>query len=95
MAAVFNLTAAMDKTPYSAGDTMTVNVTGTVINPGVATTDTLSVNVQAEDGSTDTLSTTATIDASVPETWQIVSVTDTGGRTWTISADGHSASATA
>jgi len=95
MAAVFNLAAAMDKTPYATGDLMTVNITGTVVNPGQATTDTLTISVQAEDGSTDTLSTTATIDASVNEAWQIVSVTDTGGRTWTISSDGHSASATA
>jgi len=95
MAAVFNLAAAMDKTPYATGDLMTVNITGTVVNPGQATTDTLTINVQAEDGSTDTLSTTATIDASVNEAWQIVSVTDTGGRTWAISSDGHSASATA
>jgi len=95
MAAVFNLVAAMDKTPYEAGDVMTVNVTGDVINPGATTLDTVSVNVESEDGSTATLSTTATIDASVAETWRIVSVTDTGGRTWTVSADGHSAFATA
>lgn len=93
MAAIFNLTAAMDKPSYNQGDVMTCNVSG-VVTSDAGSADTLTINIKAADGSTTALSATAMING-LPETWSIDSVTDTGGRTWTVSSDGHSASATA
>lgn len=92
MSATFNLTAALDKATYNPGETATLTVSGTVISS--ASSSSLAVNVTASDGSTTSLPLTMSV-GGTEETWQITSVTDSSGRAWTVSADGHSATATA
>ena len=98
MADTFNLTAAFDKPAYNVGDTMTLTVSGTVVTdpstpPPVAAT----LTVTAADGALTTLTANATINPTGggSQTWMISKVSDTSNRTWTISADGASATATA
>ena len=80
MADTFNLTAAFDKASYNPGDTMTLAVTGTVTS-GSATPVSATLTVTAADGTTASLAATSSVTG--------------GAETWTIAADGHSATATA
>jgi hypothetical protein len=93
MADTFNLTASFDKTSYAPGDAMTLTVAGTVTS-GSPVPISATITVQAADGSTATLAASSQV-AGAPETWAITAVTDTASRTWTVSPDGKSATATA
>ena len=93
MADNFNLTASFDKSSYNPGDTMTLTVDGTVTS-GSATPVAATLTITAADGSTPSLAATSSVTGAA-ETWVISAVSDTATRTWTIAADGHSATATA
>ena len=93
MADVFNLTAGFDKASYNPGDTMVLSVTGSV-TAGNPTPVSATLTVTAQDGTTTVLAAASSV-TGAPETWAITAVSDTAGRTWTIAADGKSASATA
>lgn len=93
MTDVFNLVAAFDKTSYVPGEPMTITVTGDVTN-GSTVPVSATILVTAADGSTTSLAAVSSVTGAV-ETWGITSVTDTTTRTWTVAADGKSATATA
>jgi len=93
MADVWNLSVSFDKATYDVGDLMTLTVAGTVVQGGPVPV-TATVNILASDGEASVLTANASINP-VSLTWGIDSVSDIGGRTWTISGDKTSASAVA
>jgi hypothetical protein len=95
----FNVTASFDKPDgYNAGDTITVTISGDDVQTS-SVTETVHVvlNLLAADGATGNLSVDVPVTKQVAtdESVTISSVSDSDGRTWTVSGDGLSATATA
>lgn len=96
-----------DRTPpnYTQGDTIVVSVSGLVkkTSDSTSTSETVTVTgtVQASDGTVTTVpAQPLTVVHPVPGTVEflpvkLVSITDSGGRVWTVSADGTTATAIA
>lgn len=100
MTDTFNVTASFDKSSYNAGDTMTLTISGNdVLTQTVSETLSGTINLQAADGATQTIALPSGVavssTTSTPESVKIVSVTDDKGRTYTVAANGLSATATA
>lgn len=102
----FNVSAAYDKASYTAGEVMTITLSGdaTFIGDGTSTntqSGTLDLTVTATNGAVTHVAapsvTITTIIPPVPQTLNVVlsSVVATDGRIWTIQAGGKSAKATA
>lgn len=84
------VTATYDKASYTTGDPVKSSITG---KAKVASSIAVTLNLADDDGATGTLSTTVPL--TKLEGVKIVSVSDPSGRTWTVAADGLSASSTA
>jgi hypothetical protein len=103
MADTFNVTAALDKASYNAGDMMTLTINGgDVLTTTTSTANPVSgtVHLVAADGVTQDVAfsgatVTTTTTNSTPESVKITSVSDSSGRVWTISASGLTATAMA
>lgn len=105
MTDTFNVTGAYDKPSYNQGDTITVTISGgdVLTQTSQSQIGPLTVPVVAADGATSTVSlpqTTATITTATPESVTIDTtrpVVDTSPtpRTWTVSANKLSITATA
>jgi hypothetical protein len=102
MADTFNVTAAYNQPSYTQGQTIVATISGgdvlTQQVPGTAGP--LALTVTAADGATTVVnlaSVPVTLTTSTPESVKITGVQDTSAtpRTWTISANGLSVSATA
>lgn len=102
MTDAWNVTATYDKPSYNQGDTITVTISGddvlTQQVPGTAGP--LTIALTAADGATTSVvvpSVPVTLTTTTPESVKITSVQDTGAtpRTWTLSASGLTATATA
>lgn len=101
----FGVTAAYDKTSYNAGELMTINLSGNatfVGDPTVVTEPIPNVvcTAIAENGVTTEITasgaTKTTTTPAAPQTLNVVLSALVGdGRTWTIAANGKSATATA
>lgn len=99
MSDTFNVTASFDKPSYAPGDIMTLKISGNATRT-VTNTGTLSgeIDVAAADGATEVIplpAVTIPITTTTPQTVRMTGIKDSGGRTWTISADGLSATAVA
>lgn len=100
MTDTFSVTATFDKSSYTAGQTMTLTISGEATST-TTTQETLSgtINLLAADSATQSISlpsgVTVTSTTTTPETVKIASVTDDKGRTYTVAANGLSATATA
>jgi hypothetical protein len=105
MTDVFNVTAAYDKPSYNQGDTITVTISGGDVLTQTLTGQIgpLAIPVVAADGATATVSlpqttvtvTTATPESVVIDTTRPVVDTSPTPRTWTVSANKLSITATA
>lgn len=97
------VTASFDKSSYNAGETITITIAGVDVLTQTTTTQaaiTGTINLTAADGSTDTISfpagavvnTTTTV--ATNESVKMTGLTDPN-RTWTVAANGLTATATA
>lgn len=98
----FNVTAtpSWPSTPVAAGTALKVSITGNDVQTTVQSSNvTVTLNLLAADGATGTVQVPLTLAKTIttPESVVIASVTDTDSptRTWTVAADGLSASAVA
>lgn len=100
MTDTFNVTASFDKTSYTTGETMTITITGDdVMTETAPQTVSGTITLTAADGATSTLEfpsgTTVNVSTSTNEAVKMTAITDSSGRTWTIAANGLTATATA
>lgn len=100
MTDTFNVTAAYDKASYNVGDTIIATISGgdVLTNTVSGTSAPFALSATMADGSTAQIvmpSAAVSVITTAPESVRITGVSDTGGRTWAIAANGLSASAVA
>lgn len=95
MAVFTGVTATASPNPVNSGSVLTVSISGSA-TVTTSQTDALTLTLSAADGTTSTLSVpSVTVNKTSNSATKITAVTDTLGHTWTIAADGQSATTTA
>ena len=101
MSDVFNVNVAYDKASYNAGETMTVNLTGSdaVTTTSQSPSGSLTVTItNPADGASQTFTVTGVpinLTTTTNQAVKITAITDSSGRTWSIAGNGLSATAIA